>query len=92
MLQLMLDIEVGRVVKDGHDLAIGGSSTSGRAIRGVSHGTVWRDRDGIERHWLLWVLCDVGHIGVVSEGDGNLVRRGLCFGVVGEVDVEGRRS
>lgn len=33
VLQLMLDVEVGWIVEDGHDLAIVGGSASGRAVR-----------------------------------------------------------
>lgn len=49
VLQLMLDIEVGRVVEDGHDLAVGGATaTIGRAVRGISHGAVGGNGNGIQ--------------------------------------------
>lgn len=72
VLQLVLDIEVGRVVEDGDDglLVVG-------AVGGVGHGAARRDGDAVEGDGLRGAVgSDVGHVGGdvgVSEGVGGSV-------------------
>lgn len=63
MLQRVLDVEILRVVEDGHDLVTVGRLVAIDPVGLVGDASLWRDWDGIERHWLRWVSVggDFGH-------------------------------
>lgn len=70
ILQSVLNVEVGRVVEDGHDVvAVGQLLAIGGTIGRVGHGAVGRDRDLVEidllvrgRCWRWTVGGDFGHV------------------------------
>ena len=58
VLKLVLDVEVGGVVKDGDDLAGGGAIGGGFFLVLALGG----DGDGVERDRLAGFGCDFGHV------------------------------
>ena len=59
MLQLVLDVEVGRVIEDGDNLAVGCGAIGSALLLVVAIG---RDGDGVERHGLGGLRGDFGHV------------------------------
>lgn len=59
VLQLVLNVEVGRVVENSHDLVVARWLLAvGGAVGCVGHAAVWGDGDRVKRHLLvLWVGC-----------------------------------
>ena len=67
MLKLVLDVEVGRVIEDGHDLLAVVELIALAWAR--IHVAVWGDWDGVEWDWLGGVghwgwaaRCNFGHV------------------------------
>lgn len=54
VLQLVLDVEIGWVVEDGHDLVVARwlVAVCG-AVGCVGHAAIWRDGDRVERNLLI---------------------------------------
>lgn len=83
VLQLMLDIEVRRVIKDSHDLTVRTGSIICRAVGGVCHCTVWRNGNRIKWYGLLW-FRDVGHFKWLVAGSECCWRSGCNADVLDE--------
>ena len=83
VLQRVLDVEVGRVVKDGDDLAV----ISGLLVGCIGYTALGRDWDGVQRDLLVrhW-LRDFGHVGWCVGVVSSQLEIGLWRRVGGDIN------